>query len=267
MSRSTRPSAAPCALFSLLAALLAAVTYWFGTGTAAGREVDAYLLRHGSHGAVELIGDTLVFLVPPAAVLGVLALFALAWRAGRRGDAIRSAAIVAVGAGAAHVAKMALQDHDPLGSEAARRLGTGFFPSGHATIVMALCLAALLALPAPRRGLLLAVGVYASLLGFAICAGRSHHISDVYGGFLLAAAIAGLALVGRTPPRRGAAADRLEVVQVVKLIGLIIVGILVLESWRIIGAPHYVPGLVATAAAVPALAFVIISGYARLLER
>lgn len=269
VKRSSQPSVAACALFSAVATGLAAASYWFGADTAAGREVDAYLLRHGSHGIVELIGDVLIILTPPTAALGALALFAIAWRDGRRGDAIRAVVIVAAAAVVTRVAKLLLEDRDPLGSEASRQLGTGFFPSGHAAIVMALCLAALLVRPWPRGQLLLAAGVCASFMGFAIAAGRTHHLSDVYGAFLLAAAVAAVALVGRTPAReRDAGGDTgLGGRQIAMAIGAIIAAILVLESWRIAGQPHYLPGLAATAAATSALAFLIVVAYERLLHR
>jgi len=267
VSRSTRLSAARCVLISALAAGLAGVTYWLAAGTADGRELDAYLLRHGSHGIVELIGDTLIILVPVVAAFGALALFWTAWRAGRRGDAIRAVAIIAVAAVAARVAKMALEDRDPLGDEAARQLGAEFFPSGHAAIVMALCIATLLVAPLPRGRLLLVVGVYASLMGFAISAGRTHHISDVYGAFLLALAVGALGLVGRAPApaERSETTERLGGARTVLAIAAIVVGILLLESWRIIGEPHYLPGLAATATAVSVLAFVILAGCERLV--
>jgi len=269
VNRSKPSSAAPCALFAAATAGLAGAVYWFSAGTAAGRDIDAYLLRHGSHGIVEAIGDTLVFLAPPTAALGALALFGTAWRAGRRGDAIRAVAIIAGAPVVARVAKMLLEDRDPLGTEASRQLGTGFFPSGHAAIVMALCLAALLVAPWPRRRLLLAAGVYASALGFAIAAGRSHHLSDVYGAFLLAAAVAALGLVRRTPPRGEDpnAGAGLAVAHIVIVIAAIIAGILLLESWRIAGEPHDLAGLTATATAASASAFLILAGYERLLRR
>jgi len=142
VNRSKSSSAAACALFAAASAAVAGSAYWFGAGTAAGRDVDAYLLRHGSHGIVEVIGNKLALLAPPTAALGAVALFATAWRARRHGDAIRAVAIVAAAPVLAHVAKMALKDGDPLGTEASRQLGAGFFPSGHAAVVMALCLAA-----------------------------------------------------------------------------------------------------------------------------
>jgi hypothetical protein len=105
------------------------------------------------------------------------------------------------------------------------------------------------------------------VLGFAIAAGGSHHLSDVLGAFLLAAAVAALGLVGRTP--RGEAVvieDRLAVARIVRVIAAIIAGILLL-SWRIAREPHYGAGLIATAGAASALAFLILVGYERLLLR
>ena len=267
VNRSKSSSAAPRALFAAASAALAGAAYWFGAGTAAGRDVDAYLLRHGSH-VVEVIGNKLVLLAPPTAALGAVALFATAWRARRHGDAIRAVAIVAGAPVVARVAKMLLEDRDPLGTEASRQLGAGFFPSGHAAVVMALCLAALLVAPGPRPRVLVAAGVYASLLGFAIAAGRSHHLSDVYGAFLLAAAVAALGLVGRTPPRGEAAPaeDQRLLAQIVIVITAIIAVILLL-SWRIAREPHYIAGLTATAGAASVLAFVILVAYERLLRR
>ena len=267
VNRSKHSNAASCALFAAASAGLAGAAYWFAAGTAAGRVVDAYLLRHGSHGVVERIGEALVFLVPPTAALGALALFGTAWRADRRGDAIRAVAIVGGAAVCARVAKFLLEERDPLGTETLRRLDPGFFPSGHASAVMALCLAALLVAPWPRHRLLIAAGIYASVLGFAIAAGRSHHLSDVLGAFLLAAAVAALGLVGRTPPGEAvAAADRLAVARIAMVIAAIIAGILLL-SWRIAREPHYVASLAATAGAASALAFLILVSYERVLRR
>jgi membrane-associated phospholipid phosphatase len=69
----------------------------------------------------------------------------------------------------------------------------------------------LVAPPVSRPGLRVAAGLVTSAIGLAIVIDRSHHPSDVLGGFLLAAAVAGLLVALRpqrdppAPSRRGPA--------------------------------------------------------------
>jgi membrane-associated phospholipid phosphatase len=259
-------------VFAVLAGGLAAAAYWFGAGTDAGRDLDAYLLRHGNDLLVELAGDTLVFLVNP--VTAVVAALVLLWHAekrGRRADGLRAALIIGAAAVASWGAKRVLGDHDPLGDEALRALGPGFFPSGHATVAMALCFGALLVLGPPRRELLLALGTFASVLGFSIAAGRSHHLSDVYGGFLLAAAVGALGLFGRSAPRAagrtGAGGGGLTLRDALRRIGLFAGVILALEFPRYFFKPEHLPGEAANAIAVALPAFALVVWFAWLVRR
>src|SRR5262249_31685056 len=96
----------------------------------------------------------------------------------------------------------------------------GSFPSGHATIAMALALAALVAAPEVARGLVAVGGAcYAVAVGIVLVALGQHYPSDVAAGFLVAGSWAGLVDVARrwlerrrrrpsaslTPATRGAA--------------------------------------------------------------
>ena len=258
------------ACFAALAGGAAAGAYWFGTGTDAGRDLDSYLLKHGNALLVELVGDTLVFLVNP--VTAVVAALVLLWRAqrrGRRADGIRAALIVWGAAVASWSLKRVLRDHDPLGDEALRALGPGFFPSGHAAVVLALCFGALLALGPPRRDVSLTLATFAAFMGFSISGGRSHHLTDVYGGFLLASAIGSLCLVGRAAPGGvgpggcGGLAPR----EALRCITLFIAVILALEFPRYFFKPADLPGEAANALAVALPAFALVMCFAWLVWR
>jgi membrane-associated phospholipid phosphatase len=71
------------------------------------------------------------------------------------------------------------------------------FPSGHATVAMALALAAVIVVPPALRASVTVVGgLYAAAVGIALVALGSHYPSDVLGGFLVATACVALALAG-----------------------------------------------------------------------
>jgi membrane-associated phospholipid phosphatase len=177
----------------LVAFGLLAATYAFFVGTARGRATDAALLQHEikPSGEWELPGALISALLHPASIcVAVIALLLLARRRGRTRDGILAVFVVATAAVGARALKALLDAADPLGAEAARDLGPAFFPSGHAAVSMALCLGAILVARDHRRALVFGGVVWCSVHGFVIVAGRSHHVGDVLGGYLLALALA-----------------------------------------------------------------------------
>jgi membrane-associated phospholipid phosphatase len=188
------------------AAIVGAAVYAVSVGTRAGRDLDRYVDRHRIESLLERVGDGVVSLVNPVTLIAAVAI--LLWgarRAGRYGDAVRGAAVVAATVGASFGLKALLGEVDPLGGEHARALGASFFPSGHAAATMAVALSALLVFPERRRALAPGAWALTSVVGFFTFAGRDHHVSDVVGGLLLALAIAALA-VPRHPAPAGESA-------------------------------------------------------------
>lgn len=179
----------------ILAVVMLAAVYMLFVGTDAGRAIDTGLATRDFElrvtGPVLVIGALFYLSLSPVGV--VLLIVGVVWQAGRLGrrdDGIRAALIVAGAAIGARVLKFLFEALDPFGGEAARQIGPGFYPSGHAAVAMALCLGAFIVLRDQRLPLLPLGGLWCGVHGFAIVAVRSHHFSDVLGGFLLAFAIA-----------------------------------------------------------------------------
>jgi membrane-associated phospholipid phosphatase len=253
-----------------LAAGLFCALYVFAVGTPLGRTLD-------TAGAPDLDGplddalDRLVAAVNPLTVtLAVVVVIWLASRSGRPTDGIRAGALVAASALLAGELEVVLGRVDLLGAEAERELGAAFYPSGHATVAMSLALAILLV--APRRSrfaLALAGAIWSSLLGFAICAGGSHHPSDVLGGFLLAFAVASIAAVGRPVLNNAAPRDRhLPTTVIAAVLGALVAVSLLLEVARRLsismGSLH--PPVLLAGVLLSAAAFVIVWAFASLVE-
>jgi membrane-associated phospholipid phosphatase len=252
------PSWALDAATFLVATGLVAALYWFGTGTEAGRSVDAYLLRHGDAGVVEVVGDSTVFLVNPVTVgLAALLVLLAARRCGRRADGTRALLIVVVAAMTSAALKRVLGNLDPLGHEAERFLGKGFFPSGHTSTAMALVLAIVLVFPPERRQLLRLI-LCVSAFGFFVSGGRGHHVTDVDGGFFVALAIASLCLLGRRARSIRGRTAGLAPRALGRGIVLLVAGVLVLESPRYLFTPADLPGEAANVLAVSLVASIVV---------
>jgi len=227
--------------------------------------------EHGPRGASELIGDLLVSAVNPVTTtLAVVFLLWVAFRAGRRSDGTRAAIIVAAAVVGADRLKTLIGDVDPLGAEAARVAGPSFYPSGHAAATMAVCLCTLLIFQRPRRELVLAVWTFSSVVGFVLFAGRDHHVSDVLGGFLLAAALAALGVVGRSSHIGTSSVTRLPAAGVAAVIGIVAAAVMLVEAARLLFiSPTDLPELfvlVLVGVVVSAFSFVIVASFAWLLD-
>ena len=183
-----------------MAAAAWAAGYAIFAGTPAGRRIDSEVVRRDLDFSWEWAARVPAATSRPVVI--VIALLLLGWvalRDRRPGDALRAAVLV----GAAPVLSLACEEAfdalDPLGVEASRELGRGWYPSGHAAAGMSLALAALIVAPAGARGrmLVLAAGVWSTIVSWAILADAGHHPSDVAGGLLLATAIGGALVIGR----------------------------------------------------------------------
>lgn len=256
----------------VLAILLLAAVYVLFVGTTAGREIDGVLahrdLAPNFAGLWLIIAALFLALLSPLGVgLLVVGLLWHARRLGRRDDGVRAAVIVVTAAMGARVLEALLQRLDPVGGEAARQLGSAFYPSGHAAAAMALCLATIVVLrDHPRPWLLLAGGTWCSVHGFAILANRSHHISDVLGGFLLGFAVAAtIGLRASSDVRLGARAGQRTVL--VMLAGVVI-AVMAADLARRMTASSLPPraALAAATAGLCATAFSLVSLFLRLLD-
>ena len=235
VERFRRSSSSRCAGFAGLAAGAFIAVYWLGVGTRAGRSVDRFVYTHSAQGVLELVGDLLVSAVNPVtAILAVVFLVWAAYRAGRPNDGIRAAIIVAAAVAGSGLLKPLLGDVDPFGGEGARAIDPSFYPSGHAAATMAICLVTLLVFQRPRRKLVLAACTFSSAVGFVTFAGRDHHLSDVLGGFLLAAAVAALGLMGRSSHAGNGHATRLPAAGIAAVICAVAAGVMLLEATRLL---------------------------------
>jgi membrane-associated phospholipid phosphatase len=256
------------------AAVLALALYALFVGTSAGRELDGWVVRHGLEGLPDRAAEHVTALLNPATLaLALLAVIWVAYRYGRLGDGIRAALLIPASAGLARALEALLGGLDPLGGESQRLLlGNWFYPSGHSAVAMSLALAALLVAPARRRpAVAFWGGVWASILGYLTFAeGFHHHPSDVVGGFLIALALASIAVVGRHERDQGVTSrGRGMTARVVKVLAAIVAASLALLPAWLLSVPlgPVQPPLLLAGAAVSAAAFLIVSTYERLLDR
>lgn len=254
----------------VLAVLLLAVVYVLFAGSDAGRATDTALtdrdLQPRLAGLWLVIGAFFYLLLTP---VGVVALVAwLVWHARRmqRLEAgLRGALVVVVAVVGARVLEALLELADPVGGETARQLGPAFYPSGHAAAAMALCLAAFLVFRDQGRPLVALGGLWCSVHGLMIFASRSHHFSDVLGGFLVAFAVAAAIVRLRVPAV--VAGSRVDVRGVLVMLGGVAAAVAAADLARVMSAASLSPRLVlATAGAgICAAAFALTFAFVRLL--
>lgn len=229
----------PAAVLSIVAVLLLGVVYAVFTGTAAGRSIDAAIVRRDLFVSREAPAELVS--APLSSAPTLLAVLVVVWLAVARrrwSDGLRGAVVVVCSGAGARALKSLLSNLDPLGDETRRAIGAGFYPSGHAAVAMGLAFAVLLVAQTPSRRLMLAGGIWCSLQGFVIVADRQHHLSDVLGGFLLAAAVAGLVLsLSGWRPRVSGRLEALPVVAIAKVLALGIVAAAVFEALHLTGLP------------------------------
>jgi NO-binding membrane sensor protein with MHYT domain len=136
---------------------------------------------------------------------------------------------------------------------------------------MSLALAALLVVPRRSRfALVLAGAIWSSLLGFAICAGGSHHPSDILGGFLLALAAASIAASGRPSLNNPGPRDcHLPTTAIAAVLGALAAVCVLLEAARqlSISIVSLHPPVLLAGVVLSAAAFVIVPAFASLLEQ
>lgn len=200
-----------------------AVLYGLAAGTRAGRTFDARVAALEWHGLARTIATAVALCVNPVTV-GAAVLALTFWAA--RGDTGpwpgAPATIVGGSWALAHALEAILGTVDLRHWESQRAIGSGFYPSGHAAVIMALCLT-----PLTRRSRLARPGALAAIAAVLACPHflvAWHHPSDVVGGFLVAmtwsAAVSGRLRVtdppvsgrlGLTPRTRSLAAVTLAV--------------------------------------------------------
>jgi membrane-associated phospholipid phosphatase len=167
--------------------------------------LDTGLLRGAVWGFV-LIGG-----VFPLA-LGLIGLYYLAGRWGRRREAIAATVVVVAANVTTEILKLALAHPRIQPILGPHQVNAASFPSGHATSVMSMAIAALLVVP-PRWRAVTATGGAALVFGvtFSVLVLRWHFPSDVLGGLLVAtgygfAAVAALRYLEAGPEQRRMAA-------------------------------------------------------------
>jgi membrane-associated phospholipid phosphatase len=169
-----------------------AATYAVAFATDAGRRADARIfIRIGFANDSELRklghrigGDKLNVIAAAGVVLGAALLVILSSLEKAR---LRGVYVILL-VGCAFATTELLKP--PLGDWGQRlapdRVATNAFPSGHATLAMAIVLAAVMALPLRRGVITLCAAALATLLGVLIVVGGLHPPSDVVGGYLVA---------------------------------------------------------------------------------
>ena len=196
-SRLIRSLLATCASVSALVAVLvcayfvAPVERWDASALHGLRTLAHNHETLASLARVAHLGDPAI-VVPAIAVVCVAAL-----AAGRRREALAAALIVA-GAAAATVSLKALlahPRHQPV--LGVLLLPDDAFPSGHATMVMALALAAVTAAPSRWRRAVALFGAALTLtVSTALVADGWHYPSDVLGGYLVSVSVTLLVVAG-----------------------------------------------------------------------
>lgn len=254
------------ALAAAGSALMCAVLYALAVGSAAGRRLDVEVVTDAFYNAELRSSASMLVDVTDAAVwiAAAAALTALALARHGRRTTLTLGVMLAGGLGSPRILKTVLEQSDPLHGEAARALGAGFFPSGHAAAAMALTLAAVvLAARHGRSAAAAAVGgACAALVGVAHVLELSHHPTDVLGGYLLAAvwALVAQAAFGEhdapdaAPPGVRAAAP-----------AVLTAGVVAVAAVAILAVSDARPQLTLGTAAVAAAAFAVAGACAALL--
>ena len=259
----------PPLVAAVVAVVLLFALYIVFVGTTHGRLIDTQFVQQelALAGRWELAARLFsAFLHPAAVTLAVAALVWAAFRRGRKQDGIKAALVVAGCAFAARALKALLEALDPTGAEADRGVDPGFYPSGHAAVAMALCLSAILVAPGHRRAIAIGGAIWCSAEGFVIVAGRSHLVSDVLGGYLLALALA-LIAAARAGGRAEAAPLRADPIALLAIVIAPIAAGLLMELARTIAVSSSQPrmALVAMAAGLAAQVALVVLSFVRLL--
>jgi membrane-associated phospholipid phosphatase len=144
--------------------------------------------------------------------LGLLGLYYLAGRWGRRREAIAATVVIIAANVTTEILKVALAHPRIQPILSPHQVNAASFPSGHATSAMSMAIAALLVVP-PRWRALTATAGGALVFGvtFSVLVLRWHFPSDVLGGLLVAtgygfAAVAALRYLETDPEQRRVAA-------------------------------------------------------------
>lgn len=186
-------------LLALGAIVLLVAVYAVAFGTAAGLRVDERAIPVGLAGPniaqAEVATSRLLNTISLASLaLAGAGIVAIAVARRRPRHAVVAAGVI-VGANLATQAlKPLLGELDLLGGDA-ERFSQGIFPSGHATVAMSLALALVIVVPPQARPLAAAASAgYAAAIGVGLLLLGWHFPSDVAGGFLVAATLAGIAV-------------------------------------------------------------------------
>jgi membrane-associated phospholipid phosphatase len=123
-------------------------------------------------------------------------------------------------------------------------VGSASWPSGHATAAMALALSLILVVPGRWRPAVAGLGaLFAVAVSYSFLTLGWHYPSDVFGGFLVAAIWASLALAALSTRREGRRVDEVERGSVRKALtppAAILVGALGLAGLAALARPHAV---------------------------
>jgi membrane-associated phospholipid phosphatase len=155
-------------------------------------------LSSNHDGTVYFVGDAFAHSVDlPFLVAAVAVLCAVGVALGRRRQALGAVVLVAVANTLAQVMQILAAHPRYQAALAPHQLSPAAFPSGHATAVMSLALAAVLVAPSRWRPLTaLVAGAYALAVSISLLIQGWHFPSDVMGAFLLVGLVTMLVLAG-----------------------------------------------------------------------
>ena len=206
------PSYLQLLLLSVSAAIGVIVVYLVAIRTGWGQEIDEKtLLGNGVISDVRADqADRFLRIVSVGTLtLATTLVAAVAFLRGRPRMAIIAAASIAVALLSTELLKLVILERPPL-TRTFLNEGQNSYPSGHTTIGMSVCVAAMLVVP-PRLRMVTALGAgaVAAAFGVAVVAASWHRPSDAIGAYLVCIAIGALAaaLIEAYPDER-ARADR-----------------------------------------------------------
>jgi membrane-associated phospholipid phosphatase len=161
------------------------VLYGLAAGTRAGRTFDARVAALEPHDLARTIATALALCVNPVTVVAAVVALTFWAARGDTGPWPGAPATIVGGSWAlAHALEAILGTVDLRHWESQRAIGSGFYPSGHAAVIMALCLTLL-----TRRSRVARPGALAAIAAVLACPHflvAWHYPSDVIGGFLVA---------------------------------------------------------------------------------
>ncbi|MCB0864352.1 MAG: phosphatase PAP2 family protein [Solirubrobacterales bacterium] len=199
-------------LLAVASAIAVFLVYVLMVRTHWGQELDERTLLGGeviSHLRASQANRFLSFVSGGTLLLAMILVAVVAFLRGRPRMALIAAASVGVAVLSTEILKLIVLERPPLVPSGLAGGGNSY-PSGHTTIGMSVCLAALLVVPVRLRiATALAAGAIGGAFGVAVIAAEWHRPSDAVGAYFVCLAIAAVAAIAirrwpdRDPRARG----------------------------------------------------------------